>query len=65
MTMGISDLIALFIFLFIIKIEIKLVLKIVGALICLEVLFMVFSGGALDEFWQALDVGLTLTSQIA
>ena len=50
LSMGLSDLIAMFIFLFVLKLEIKIVLKIVGALIVLEVVYMIFSG---IDFQQA------------
>ena len=51
--MGLSDLLALFVFLFILKLEIKIVMKIVGALIVLEVAYLFYTGLAGGDFGQA------------
>ena len=49
LSMGLSDLLVLFVCLYLLKLEIKLVLKIVGAVICFEVFCMILSGLPLDE----------------
>lgn len=48
LSMGLSDLLVLFVCLYLLKLEIKLVLKIVGAVICFEVFCMILSGLPLD-----------------
>lgn len=42
--MGLSDLIAVMVFLFVLKLEIKIAIKIIGAIIVLEVVYIIFSG---------------------
>ena len=61
--MGLCDLLAVFFFLYIVKLEIKIVLKIVGALILLEVALMVYhsltgDGTAAEAVMTALCCGL-------
>lgn len=61
--MGLCDLLAVFFFLFIVKLEIKIVLKIVGALILLEVALMVYhsltgDGASAEAFMIAVGYGL-------
>lgn len=50
--MGLSDLAVLFVFLFFLKLEIKIVMKIVGALILLEVAYLVYTGLVGGDFGQ-------------
>lgn len=48
LSMGLSDLLVLFVCLYLLKLEIKLVLKIVGAVICFELFCMILSGLPFD-----------------